>query len=94
MLILAILHVRIYPYPMTVYYYVGCCCHARVIYEVLINHLLFAYVYVDVCACVCVRVYAGLFGNKLLFVANYASGMPGPHLLPAWRVNPLAKSCG
>ena len=37
---------------------------------------------------------AGLFGNKLLFVANYVSGMPGPCLLPAWRVNPLAKSCG
>ena len=35
--------------------------------------------------CVC----TGLFANNLLFVANYLNGMPGPRLLPAWRVNPL-----
>lgn len=40
------------------------------------------------------RVCTGLFANKLLFVANYPSGMPGPRSLPVWRVNPLAKSCG
>ena len=40
-------------------------------------------------ACVCM----GLFANKLLFVANYPSGMPGPRSLPVWRVNWLAKSC-
>lgn len=35
------------------------------------------------------RVCTGLFANNLLFVADYLNGMPGPRLLPAWRVNPL-----